>query len=95
MAVKPEQLVRDIRRVARAVDQLWDRDAAPSGIRADADTIRRIVDEAALIRIVNFLIDRDDHSPAHRAAQRLDSVLRTITSKQKADIQNGLRERSA
>lgn len=92
MDVDLDRAVRDIRTVARAVDRLWDRNVATSGIRADADTIRRTVDEQALTRIVGFLIELDDHGPTYRAAQRLDAVLRRLTPKQKADIKNSLQE---
>lgn len=92
MAIDLAQIARDIRKVARAVDRLWDCNAAPAGIRADADTIRRTVDERALARVVAFLLDNGEPNAAHEAAQRLNAVLQPLTTKQRATLEDRLEE---
>lgn len=92
VTITPRRIARDIRTLARAIDSLWDRNIAPAGIRRDADTIRRSVDEQALARVVAFMVDRDDYGPGFRAAQRIDAVLRHLNAKHKAAITSSLQE---
>jgi hypothetical protein len=88
-----DRIVKDIQLVARAIDVRWHANRATSATKADADRIRRVVDMDALRRCLRFLLD--DDAPAgiargYAAAQRLETVLRTIELHQ-AEIASRLR----
>ena len=93
MAIDLDQITRDIRQVARSVERRWERDAATAGIRADADTIRRTVDEDALSRVVAFILDSHERDRGYTAAQRLEAVLRQLTSNHRAAVASSLSQR--
>lgn len=93
MAVDLDQITRDIRQVARSIERRWERDAAPAGIRADADTIRRTVDERALSRVVAFILESHERDRGYIAAQRLEAVLQQLTINHRAAVASSLSQR--